>query len=397
MRSNGGGSGDATNMLCRQLFVGQIPGDWTQDTLCKHFCEYLHIPLEEAEDEIHFDREIPEEDYGTKKKIAFIRFAKPMIHKKALDKTTFKGSPVLLNIKESNQEDKKRKLFIGRLSDHVTEDDVEKLISKICPDAAKLIENEFPQVPDKNDGKPKIAFIQFENHNAAYSCKDALKRVFENPQPEVISLLEHMCCRNAKLKDLIDSVDYHKRGRNEIFSLSSSNSVRSLNSYNGGNMEFWYRENEAGATIHYRKDHGIRSVFIPSDHLKKKPHPRIPARGTMVEYREVVPGFSDMSLHSSLSQCAALPAPRPSRSFSRLSHHTTTSMYSSLGGHESPTGPRLRSSLSAQHQSMLSMNQQNPYSAFHNPHSPLNWNGSRLTGTVSESFINRQHNQQNQM
>ena len=61
---------------------------------------------------------------------------------------------------------------------------------------------------------------------------EALKRIFENPQPEVISLLEHMCCRNAKLKDLIDSVDYHKRGRNEIFGLSSSNSVRSLNSFN---------------------------------------------------------------------------------------------------------------------------------------------------------------------
>jgi len=390
MRSNGGGSGDATNTLCRQLFVGQIPGDWSQDSLCKHFCEYLHIPLEEAEDEITFDREIPEEDTGNKKKIAFLRFSKPMIHKKALDKSTFKGSQILLNIKESNQEDKKRKLFIGRLSDHVTEDDVEKLISKICPDAAKLIENEFPQVPDKSDGKPKIAFIQFENHHAAHSCKEALKRIFENPQPEVISLLEHMCCRNAKLKDLIDSVDYHKRGRNEIFGLSSSNSVRSLNSFNGGNMEFWYRENESGVTIHYRKDHGIRSVFIPSDHLKKKPHPRIPARGTMIEYREVVPGFSDMSLHSSLSQCAALPAPRPSRSFSRHSHHTTTSMYNSLEGHQSPTGnPRLRSSMSAHQQSMM---QQHQPHAFHNPHSAF---GSRLQGTVSESFLNRQHAHQN--
>ncbi|CAG5094342.1 Oidioi.mRNA.OKI2018_I69.XSR.g13468.t1.cds [Oikopleura dioica] len=355
MRPKGESSEENNRMLCRQLFVGLIPGSWTHENLCKHICEYLHIPLDKAEQEIHFDRKISNKDSGTKKKIAFLRFAKPMIHKKALDKATFKGSPVVLNIKESNQEDLKRKLFIGKLSDHVTVDDVEKLISKISPEAAKYIENNFPQVPEKSEGKPKIAFIQFENHHAAYCVKEALKRVLQHPRPDVISLLEHMCRPGAKLRDVVESVSYYKRSKNDtLFGPNASGSVRSLNT-NKSNMEFWYQESKTSVTIHIRKDHAIRSVTIPAKDIKKKPHHLIPARGATIEYREMVPGFSEMSLHSSSS-------------FAR--HFNTSSLYSAPGpARQSNTGgSRLRNSVSAQnHQSML----QQSHTSFHSLHHPF--------------------------
>ena len=138
MRSNGGGSGDATNTLCRQLVIiikhavawclysllGRSPAIGAK-ILCASIsastCTFLS---KKPKTRSLLTEKSPKKILATKRvrlvfynyalnclsEIAFLRFSKPMIHKKALDKSTFKGSQILLNIKVSQA--KKRILFI---------------------------------------------------------------------------------------------------------------------------------------------------------------------------------------------------------------------------------------------------------------------------------------------
>ena len=73
--------------------------------------------------------------------------------------------------KESDQEEKKRKLFFGRLTDDITKDKVVDIIELVRPGASEWIEEQFPQVPPQVSGKSRTAFVQFATHQTAREVK----------------------------------------------------------------------------------------------------------------------------------------------------------------------------------------------------------------------------------
>lgn len=209
--------GDAGNNWLRQLFVGQIPGDWNRGKLEKYLADSLKISENDIQTEIQFDHvaTLEKTQSNQQKKIAFIRFKSENYHNKALKKETFNESDVKLNIKESNQENEKRKLFFGRLSDDITKEKVSEMIDLICPGYEKHIEDDFPQVPEQNQGKSRIAFVLFKTHQAAHDVKEGFKKLLEpdnrSCKPEVIELLKSRSHNGNDIRDLIAAVDYHKR------------------------------------------------------------------------------------------------------------------------------------------------------------------------------------------
>ena len=48
------------------------------------------------------------------------------------------------------------------------------MIDLICPGYEKHIEDDFPQVPEQNQGKSRIAFVLFKTHQAAHDVKGEL-------------------------------------------------------------------------------------------------------------------------------------------------------------------------------------------------------------------------------
>ena len=76
---------------------------------------------------------------------------------------------------ESDQEEKKRKLFFGRLTDDITKDKVVDIIELVRPGASEWIEEQFPQVPPQVSGKSRTAFVQFTTHQTAREVKGERK------------------------------------------------------------------------------------------------------------------------------------------------------------------------------------------------------------------------------
>jgi len=208
--------GDAGSSWHRQLFVGQIPGDWNRSKLEKHLAHFLKIPEDHIPNEIQFDHVATlEKPHSNQKKIAFIRFKSESYHSNALKKETFMESEVKLNIKESNQENEKRKLFFGRLCDDITKEKVIDMIEIVCPGYGEHVEEDFPQVPEQNQGKSRIAFVLFKTHQAARDVKEAFKKLIEqNNGPEKnksIESLKKLSHSGTDIRDLVAAVDYHKR------------------------------------------------------------------------------------------------------------------------------------------------------------------------------------------
>jgi len=204
--------GDAGNKWQRQLFVGQIPPQWKSDTLENYFKKSLR--LEKADEEGWINIEWPKktQTQKDKKNYAFVKFKAEEDHQVALDPKTFANLDVHLNIKESNDEADKRKLFFGMLSESITPADVIKLIETVCPGYEQLVEDDFPQVPEKTDGKPKIAFVSFKTHEQALHVKDK----FNNLPVQKGSVLwedlkKFSNGHSGTVQDLLDAVDYHDR------------------------------------------------------------------------------------------------------------------------------------------------------------------------------------------
>jgi len=207
--------GDAGNKWHRQLFVGQIPLHWNRLLLRDHLAKYLEIPDDHAADEIEIDHDTFEKQSinQEKKKIAFIRFQNESYHNRALKKETFFESDIKLNIKESNHENERRKLFFGRLSDDITKDKVTEMIQQVCPGYEQHIEEDFPQVPEKNLGKSRIAFILFKTHQHARDVLEAFQKLIDQKNAngkEKMNVLKKYS-HNGNMRDLIQAVDYHRR------------------------------------------------------------------------------------------------------------------------------------------------------------------------------------------
>lgn len=98
-------------------------------------------------------------------------------HKGKLD---IKAWHQLLNTKESDQEEKKRKLFFGRLTDDITKDKVVDIIELVRPGASEWIEEQFPQVPPQVSGKSRTAFVQFTTHQTAREVKGDRQKYYKS-------------------------------------------------------------------------------------------------------------------------------------------------------------------------------------------------------------------------
>jgi hypothetical protein len=187
----------------------------------------LNIPEDEFEDHIKIDSFSSFKDRH--KKHAFVKVRDKNIHSKLLSKETLRNNGLFLNIKESAQEEYKRKLFFGRLSDEITKDKIIQIIETIRPDTKELIEGDFPQVPPKNGGKSRIAFVLFKTHQTAKEVKESFKKLLigsskklvRNINPTLRNLLEE-CSESRNISDLIRAVDYHKKEKNKFSSNSAS-------------------------------------------------------------------------------------------------------------------------------------------------------------------------------
>jgi len=179
--------------------------------------KFLKIPDDHISSEIQFDPPTTlDKPSNQHKKIAFIRFKSESYHNNALKKETFYESDVKLNIKESNHENEKRKLFFGRLCDNITKDKVSEMIETVSPGSAEHIEEDFPQVPEQNQiGKSRIAFVLFKTHQAARDVKEAFKKLIEHNtgcgKDKIIELLKKLSHNGSDIRDLVTAVDYHKR------------------------------------------------------------------------------------------------------------------------------------------------------------------------------------------
>jgi len=204
--------GDAGNKWQRQLFVGQIPPQWDTDRLENYFKSSLKLDKGGEEEWINIEWPKKTQTQKDKKNYAFVKFKAEEDHQWALDQKTFANMDVRLNIKESNDEADKRKLFFGMLSETITREEVTELIEVVCPGYSQLVETDFPQVPEKTDGKPKIAFVSFKTHEQALYVKEKF-----NNLPQGSDLRE--CLKkfsnehSGSVQDLLDAVDYHDRTR----------------------------------------------------------------------------------------------------------------------------------------------------------------------------------------
>jgi len=210
--------GDATNVYQKQLFVGQIHREWDEGDLTMFLARELQINLEDFESQIKKPIKIFPPSKEGQKKCAFIQVKDRDIHARLL-REPFKHEGTSLNIKESDQEEKKRKLFFGRLTDDITKDKVIDIIEKVRPGASEWIEEPFPQVPAPTNGKPRTAFVQFATHQTAREVKDSFKQLAElsihniNPEDsDKMSLLREVSQKGNAL-DLIKSVDYHNKSK----------------------------------------------------------------------------------------------------------------------------------------------------------------------------------------
>jgi len=209
--------GDAGNQWQRQLFVGQIPLDWDSGRLRDYLCKHLGISEDRSMEEIEInDNNSNNNKSNNQKRIAFVRFKNEHYHEKALKKDTFNRAEIRLNIKLSNHENDKRKLFFGRLSLEWTTEDmkdkVREMISRVCPGYEEHIDDDFPQVPNLNQEskKSRIAFVQFKTHEQAREVRERFQKLAEEKNPDLLDKLAQFS-QTGKGEDLAKAVDYHKR------------------------------------------------------------------------------------------------------------------------------------------------------------------------------------------
>jgi len=209
--------GDAGNQWQRQLFVGQIPLDWDAGRLRDYLSKHLAISEDRSREEIEInDNNSNNNKANNQKRIAFIRFKNEHYHEKALKKDTFNRAEIKLNIKLSNHENDKRKLFFGRLSLEWNMEDmkdkVREMISRVCPGYEEHIDDDFPQVPNLNQEskKSRIAFVQFKTHEQAREVRERFQKLAEEKNPDLLDKLAEFS-QTGKGEDLAKAVDYHKR------------------------------------------------------------------------------------------------------------------------------------------------------------------------------------------
>jgi len=227
--------GDATNVYQKQLFVGQIHRDWGETELTIFLAKELHIALDDFENQIKKPIKIFPPPKEGQKKCAFIQVKDRDIHMRLL-RELFKHEGTSLNIKESDQEEKKRKLFFGRLTDDITKDKVVDIIELVRPGASEWIEEQFPQVPPQVSGKSRTAFVQFATHQTAREVKESFKQLGEvniqniNPEDSTKMTVLQEASQNGNALDLIKAVDYHnKTKRKELTTTKFATSTSHIN------------------------------------------------------------------------------------------------------------------------------------------------------------------------
>lgn len=263
--------GDATNVYQKQLFVGQIHRDWGETELIMFLAKELQIAIDDFENQIKKPLKIFPPPKEGQKKCAFIQVKDRDIHTRLL-REPFKHEGTSLNIKESDQEEKKRKLFFGRLNNDITKDKVIDIIEMVRPGASEWIEEQFPQVPPQTSGKSRTAFVQFTTHQTAREVKESFKQLGElsiqNINPEdsnKMSLLKE-ASQNGNALDLIKAVDYHNKSKRKE-SLATTKFTSCTNQVNLGKIrlniqiEINVEPDFPDATVNPNWRHQIREKF----------------------------------------------------------------------------------------------------------------------------------------
>jgi len=214
--------GDATNIWQKQLFIGQIPYEWGEKELTEYLAKSLHIhDPNEIQSQLRIDSfPNPKESQNERqKKHAFIRVKDVGFHKQLLS-DKFKCDGFTLNIKESAQEQNKRKLFFGRLSDEITKEKMIDMIEMVRSGSKNEIEDEFPQVPVKKPGKSRTAFVLFKTHQIAKEVKESFKKLADKnvleDQLDKKKILQD-CSQNRNIDDLVRAVDYHRKRKDQSY------------------------------------------------------------------------------------------------------------------------------------------------------------------------------------
>lgn len=224
--------GDATNIWQKQLFIGQIPYEWGEKELTEYLAKSLHIQdPNEIQSQLRIDSfPNPKESQNERqKKHAFIRVKDVGFHKQLLSDKFKCADGFTLNIKESAQEQNKRKLFFGRLSDEITKEKMIDMIEMVRSGSKNEIEDEFPQVPIKKPGKSRTAFVLFKTHQIAKEVKESFKKLADKnvleDQLDKKKILQD-CSQNRNVDDLVRAVDYHRKRKDQSYPYrSGSNGV----------------------------------------------------------------------------------------------------------------------------------------------------------------------------
>lgn len=209
-----GNEDDVLSTWQKQLFVGQIPSSWTKNDLTTYFGTILNMTRDQVMENIKINSISGQKDRY--KKHAFIKAKGWELQCRLLSKEIFNGSPVLLNIKESNREEFKRKLFFGRLSDEIKENKLIEMIEKVRPNTKHMIEKDYPQVPDKVIGKSRMAFVVFKTHQAAREVKDCFKKMIDWPTKRLLVENDHLmklledCSQDKNIYNMIRAIDYSR-------------------------------------------------------------------------------------------------------------------------------------------------------------------------------------------
>jgi len=214
--------GDATNIWQKQLFIGQIPCEWGEKELTDYLAKSLHIhDPNEIQSQLRIDSfPSPKESQNERqKKHAFIRVKDIAFHKQLLSDKFKCSDGFTLNIKESAQEQNKRKLFFGRLSDEITKEKMIDMIELVRSGSKNEIEDEFPQVPVKKPGKSRTAFVLFKTHQIAKEVKESFKKLGDKnvleDQLDKKKILQD-CSQNRNVDDLVRAVDYHRKRKDQM-------------------------------------------------------------------------------------------------------------------------------------------------------------------------------------
>jgi len=215
--------GDATNIWQKQLFIGQIPYEWGEKELTEYLAKSLHIhDPNEIQSQLRIDSfPNPKESQNERqKKHAFIRVKDVGFHKQLLSDKFKCADGFTLNIKESAQEQNKRKLFFGRLSDEITKEKMIDMIEMVRSGSKNEIEDEFPQVPVKKPGKSRTAFVLFKTHQIAKEVKESFKKLADKnmleDQLDKKKILQD-CSQNRNVDDLVRAVDYHRKRKDQSY------------------------------------------------------------------------------------------------------------------------------------------------------------------------------------